>query len=65
MAIRLLISQLSIIKNALAQIQDWAEYNLTESQAERLGDNLEITLDGCKIAMEALAEDSPFRKSDD
>ncbi len=53
----MLISELSTIKSALGQIHDWATYNLTESQARRLGDNLDTTLDGCKLAMEALAED--------
>jgi hypothetical protein len=41
----------------LNQIHDWAEFNLTESQARTLGDNLDVTLDGCKLAMEVLALD--------
>ena len=57
MTIRLLISQLSTVKSALNHIQDWTKYNLTESQAHRLGNNLDTTLDGCKVAMEALADD--------
>lgn len=57
MTIKLLISELSTIKSALGHIHDWAEYNLTEAQAQRLGDSLATTLDGCKVAMEILAED--------
>jgi hypothetical protein len=57
LTIKLLISELSTIKNALGRIHDWAEYNLTESQARKLGDGLDTTLDGCKVAMEVLAED--------
>ncbi|KAK5554011.1 hypothetical protein LTR46_008118 [Exophiala xenobiotica] len=55
--IRLLIAELSTIKSALTQIHDWAAYNLTEKQEQRVGDSLETTLDGCGLAMEILAED--------
>jgi hypothetical protein len=57
--VRLLKSELTAIKSALVRIEDWAKYNLEEdqTQAKNLGDGLEDTLDGCKLAMEALAED--------
>jgi hypothetical protein len=55
--IRLLIAELSTIKSALTQIHDWAAYNLTEKQEQRVGDSLETTLDGCGLAMGILAED--------
>jgi hypothetical protein len=57
--VRLLKSELTAIKSALTQIHDWAKYNLEEdqTQAQNLGQGLEDTLDGCRLAMEVLAED--------
>ncbi|KAJ9602285.1 hypothetical protein H2200_013140 [Cladophialophora chaetospira] len=57
--VRLLKSELTAIKSALDRIHDWAKYNLDEdqTQAQNLGEGLEATLDGCKVAMEVLAED--------
>lgn len=56
---RLLKSELTAIKSALDRIHDWAKYNLEEdqTQAQNLGQGLEDTLDGCRLAMEVLAED--------
>jgi hypothetical protein len=56
--IRLLITELSTVKAALSQIQDWAKYNSSDSpkQHELVG-AFNISLDGCKIAMEALQEE--------
>ncbi len=56
--IRLLIGQLSTVKSALNQIRDWVEYNLVDSptQAE-LVEGLNVSLDGCKAAMDVLAEE--------
>ena len=56
---RLLKSELTAIKSALDRIHDWAKYNLDadQTQAQNLGEGLEDTLDGCKLAMEVLAED--------
>lgn len=55
----MLKSELTAIKSALDRIHDWAKYNLDddETQAQNLGDGLEATLDGCRVAMEVLAED--------
>lgn len=56
--IRLLIGELSTVKSALNQIQDWVEYNLVGAPTEEdLVDGLHISLDGCKVAMTVLAEE--------
>lgn len=57
-SIRMLITQLSTIKAALSLIHEWVENDLVElhTQAE-LVMPLNIAIDGCKEAMEALAEE--------
>lgn len=55
--IRLLIQELSTIKSALNQINDWAHFlDDTHNQAE-LKDALQVALDGVELAMGALAEE--------
>ncbi|ETI28939.1 hypothetical protein G647_01391 [Cladophialophora carrionii CBS 160.54] len=57
--IKLLKSELTAIKSALDRIHDWAKYNLEEdqTQAPKLGEGLGAILEGCRVAMEVLAED--------
>jgi hypothetical protein len=57
--IKLLKSELTAIKSALDRIHDWAKYNLEEdqTQAPNLGEGLGAILEGCRVAMEVLAED--------
>lgn len=56
--IRFLLVELSTVKAALNQISDWIEYNLVDSPAdEELLDGLNVSLDGCKAAMDVLKEE--------
>jgi hypothetical protein len=56
--IRLLIVELNTVKAALIQIQDWAQYSFasTPTQTELL-EGFRVSLEGCKIAMDVLAEE--------
>lgn len=57
-SIRLLITELSTIKSALGLIYDWADNGLVISPTQvELVDALDIAIDGCKEAMDALAEE--------
>jgi len=55
--IRLLIGELSTVKSALNQINDWARYlDDTHRQADVV-EALKVSLDGCQLAIDALAEE--------
>lgn len=55
--IRLLIGELSAVKSALTQIHDWTHY-LDDGHKQRdVLEGLQISLDGCQLAMDALAEE--------
>ena len=55
--IRLLIGELSTVKSALNQIHDWTHYlDDTHKQADVI-EGLRVSLDGCQLAMDALAEE--------
>ncbi len=55
--IRLLIGELSAVKSALTQIHDWTHY-LDDGHKQRdVLEGLQISLDGCQLAMNALAEE--------
>ncbi len=55
--IRLLIVELSTVKSALNQIKDWSDYlDDTHKQADVVN-GLKVSLDGCDLAMNALADE--------
>lgn len=55
--IRLLIGELSTVKSALNQINDWTHYlDDTHRQADVV-EALKVSLEGCQLAIEALAEE--------
>jgi hypothetical protein len=56
--IRLISGQLSTIKAAIIQIHEWAEFNFDDSpKEEKFSDGLNVALDGCRAAMDALSEE--------
>jgi len=56
LTIKLLIGELSGIKSALSEIQDWVDYNIAESPTQSdLVDGFKVTMEGCTEAMDALA----------
>src|ERR1700733_6482184 len=58
LTIRLLIVELNTIKAALIQIQDWAQYSFAGSPTQKeLLEGFEVSLEGCKVAMDVLAEE--------
>ena len=58
LTIRLLIVELTTVKAALVQIQDWARYSFAGSPAQKeLLEGFEVSLEGCRIAMDVLAEE--------
>ena len=57
-SIRLLIRELSIIKSSLSLIHDWAENDIVvKPNQSELVETLGVAIDGCKEAMDALAEE--------
>lgn len=55
--IRLLIGELSTVKSALTQINDWTHYlDDTHRQADVV-EALKVSLEGCQLAIDALAEE--------
>jgi hypothetical protein len=55
--IRLLIGELSTVKSALSQINDWAHYlDDTHRQADVV-EALQVSLEGCQLAIDALSEE--------
>jgi DNA-directed RNA polymerase specialized sigma subunit len=58
MSITQLMRQLLSIKASLIQIQEWTELNLSRSPREKeLVDAFGISFEGCKEAMDAMAEE--------
>jgi hypothetical protein len=58
LTIRLLIVELNTIKAALIHIQDWAQYSFAGSPTQKeLLEGFEVSLEGCKMAMDVLAEE--------
>ncbi|KAL8893724.1 MAG: hypothetical protein Q9192_004985 [Flavoplaca navasiana] len=55
--IRLLVQELSTIKSALSQINDWAHFLDDNHNQAELKDALQVALDGVELAMGALAEE--------
>lgn len=57
--IRLLMSELLTVRSALQQVDDWTRYNLTPISPiqEDLRGAFDISLEGCNIAMELLANE--------
>jgi hypothetical protein len=57
--IRLLMSELLTVRAALQQVDDWTRFNLTPSSEiqEDLRSAFEISIDGCTMAMELLADE--------
>ena len=55
--IRLLIGELSTVKSALTQINDWTHYlDDTHRQADVVA-GLKVSLEGCQLALDTLAEE--------
>lgn len=58
LTIRLLISELSTIKSAIAQLHDWAEYNSEGSPKNKeYIHGLDVALDGVQAVMDILSEE--------
>jgi hypothetical protein len=55
--IHLLISELTTVKASLGEIEDWAAYFAQSISRQELVDAFKVSFEGCKIAMNALAED--------
>ena len=56
--LRLLISELTAIKAAVLQIEDWAKYSFAESTLQSdLNEAFRISFDGCAIAMDILSKE--------
>ena len=57
-SIGLLISELSAVKAAVTQIEDWAKYNFPNCPLQAdLGPAFQDSLEGCKIAMGVLSQE--------
>lgn len=56
--IRLLISELTVIKASVLQIEDWAKYNLAETPTQHgLAEAFKVCFEGCQLAMGILAQE--------
>ena len=55
--IRLLIGELSAVKSALTQINDWTHYLDDSHRQADVVQGLQISLEGVQLAMDALAEE--------
>lgn len=55
--IRLLIGELSTVKSALNQINDWTHYLDDNHRQADVVNGLKVSLEGCKLAMDTLAEE--------
>jgi hypothetical protein len=53
-ALRLLIAELSAVKAALLQIEDWATYNSDGNVEGGLERGFKLSLEGCQIALDLL-----------
>ena len=57
-SLQLLIGKLSIIRAALAQVTDWADFSASTSPTgEELRDSLRVAMEGCQVIIEALGRD--------
>ncbi|KAF9892168.1 hypothetical protein FE257_002574 [Aspergillus nanangensis] len=58
LTIRSLIGELTTVKSAITQLDDWARYN-TRASAEYCDydDDLNVALDGCRVVMDVLSEE--------
>lgn len=58
LTIRSLIGELTTIKSAITQLEDWARYNACEApEHNEYDEGLNVALDGCRAVMEVLSED--------
>lgn len=58
LTIRSLIGELTTIKSAITQLEDWARYNARGSpEHNEYNEDLGVALDGCRAIMEVLSED--------
>ena len=55
--IRLLIGELSTVKSALTQINDWTHYLDDTHRQIDVVEGLRVSLEGCQLALDALAEE--------
>ncbi|QDS76771.1 hypothetical protein FKW77_001903 [Venturia effusa] len=56
--LRLLLAELSAVKAALVQVEDWANYSASNSPVnENLASGFSDSLDGCQLAMNLLGEE--------
>jgi len=56
--LRLLLAELSAVKAALVQVEDWANYNSTNGPVqEELAIGFSDSLEGCQLAMDLLGEE--------
>jgi hypothetical protein len=71
LTLRLLLAELSAVKAALVQIEDWANFNSSNGPVqEELATGFSMSLDGCQIAVDLLGEEvtrlySGFGNSED
>lgn len=58
LTIRSLIGELTTIKSAITQLDDWAKYNSHGSSNPReYNESLDVALEGCRAIMEVLSEE--------
>lgn len=55
--VRLLIGELSVVKSALTQINDWTHYLDDNHRQADVVEGLKVSLDGVQVAMDALADE--------
>lgn len=55
--VRLLIGELSVVKSALNQINDWTHYLDDNHRQADVVEGLKVSLDGVQVAMDALADE--------
>jgi ankyrin repeat protein len=56
--VKLLVAELLAVKAAVGQIEDWAKYNFTDRpMPKELVEAFQVSFDGCKLAMEILADE--------
>ncbi|KAL4898493.1 ankyrin repeat-containing domain protein [Aspergillus ambiguus] len=59
LTIRSLVGELTTIKSAITQLDDWARLNDTRPSAEytEYDEGLDVALDGCRVIMEVLSDE--------
>lgn len=61
LTIRSLIGELTTIKSAVTQLDDWAKYNARDSAEHNdYDEGLDVALEGCRAAMDVLSEEVSF-----